>query len=173
MDLDSIQNALGLATTAVSLTGKAASTANTIKKLLSSDKTPNKSEAETLLNNLATELTSANMMNVQLSDAVKALSQELKRQNEFENDKARYELFETSQGAYVFKLKEDMANGQPVHYLCPVCLNRDKLVSYLKHAGHIKRCQTDTSHLFKFAPAPARKSLGEISRQLNGSSSIW
>ncbi|QTN98187.1 hypothetical protein J8E27_07890 [Brucella sp. 458] len=173
MDFESIQGALGLATTAVSLTGKAASTASAIKKLLTSDKAPDKSEAETLLNNLATELTSANMTNVQLSEAVKALSQELKRQNEFENEKARYEFFGTPVGDYVFKLKEDMANGQPLHYLCPVCLNKDKIFSYLRDSGTLKKCQTDTNHHFRFAPAPKRQSIGEISARLNRGGSHW
>ncbi|PRA89066.1 hypothetical protein CQ054_02755 [Ochrobactrum sp. MYb29] len=156
LDFESIQGALGLATTAVSLTGKAASTASAIKKLLTSDKAPDKSEAETLLNNLATELTSANMTNVQLSEAVKALSQELKRQNEFENEKARYKLAPTPQGDFVFKLKEDMANGEPHHFICPVCLNRDKLFSYLKETGDYRTCQTDNNHMYKFSDTPWR-----------------
>lgn len=144
---------IGLATSAVGLTGKAAETVDSIKNLLTSDKAPDADKTVKLLNTLAAELTSANMMNVELSEALKALSQELHRQDEFEREKARYEMFETSQGDIVYRLKEDMADGQPIHYICPVCLNRDKIVSFITGSSH-RLCQTDSSHGYSFQKAP-------------------
>lgn len=150
MDFSSIESVLGLASTVLGATGKAVSTIETVKKLLASEKKPDNSEALTLLNTLATELTAANMMNVQLSEALKALSRELKRQDDFENDKARYELFQTGQNDIVFKLKEDQANGQPAHFICPVCLNSDRQISFISGEGDFKVCQKNGEHTFRF-----------------------
>lgn len=157
MDLATINEALGLASSAVGLTGKAASTIGAIKGLFEGDKAPNNSEASKLLNTLANELTMANMTNVQLSQALKTLSQELMRQDEFEREKARYALFETGQGDIVYTLKEDMADGQPMHFICPVCLNRDKLISFIRGGGDYKQCQSDRKHLYQFKNTPRKQ----------------
>ncbi|WP_011581225.1 MULTISPECIES: hypothetical protein [Chelativorans] len=154
MDFSQIESVLGLATTALGATGKAVSTVEAVRNLFSSGKTPDSGEANKLLNALAGELTAANMMNVQLSEALKVLSRELKRQDEFENEKARYELFQTSQQDVVFRLKGDMANGQPIHFICPVCLNSDKQISYITGQGDYKTCQKNRDHLFKFNDTP-------------------
>lgn len=154
MDFTSIESVLGLASTALGATGKAVSTVEAVKKLLASEKKPGSSEAQTLLNTLATELTAANMMNVQLSEAIKALSRELKRQDDFENEKARYELFQTDQRDVVFKLKTDQANGQPVHFICPVCLNADRQIGFISGEGDYKHCQKNRDHIFRFKNTP-------------------
>src|SRR5262245_36219628 len=104
MDLTTITTALGLATSAISATGQAASTADASKKLFASDKKAENKEAQELLNTLATQLTSANVMNMQLSEVIKALSRELKLQDDFEHEKARYELFMTGQNDVVLRL---------------------------------------------------------------------
>ncbi len=158
MDLTTMNEALGLASSAVGLTGKAASTISVIKGLFDGGKSPDNNEATKLLNELATELTMANMTNVQLSQGLKTLSGELQRQDEFEREKARYELYQTPEGDIVLKLKEEMANGQPAHFICPVCLNRDRLISYLQGTGDYKRCQSDTNHLFQFSATPIPES---------------
>lgn len=151
MDFSQIETALGLASSALGTTGKAVATFEAVKKLLKSEKKPDNGEADSLLSTLATELTTANVMNVQLSEALKVLSRELKQQDEFEKEKSRYELFRTGQNDMVFKLRVDAANGQPDHFICPVCLNRDKLVSFITGEGDYKRCQTSSEHTFTFS----------------------
>lgn len=157
MDFAQIGEAIGLATSAVGLTGKAASTAETIKGLLTSDNAPDTTETTRLLNNLASELIAANMMNVQLSEALKALSAEIQRHNEFERERERYELFQTGQNDMVFRLKEDASNGQPQHFVCPVCLNRDRLISYVVGEGDFMTCQSNRDHTFRFKNTPLRQ----------------
>lgn len=154
MDMTQIQSAIALVTTAIGMTSQAASTADLIKKLFSSSDAPDDGEATKLLNSLATELTTANVMNMQLSEALKTLSRELQRQDEFEREKSRYEMFATATGDIVFTLKVEMASGQPNHFICPVCLNRDKLITYVTGEGDFKRCQTDTNHLYRFRNSP-------------------
>ncbi len=149
-DLTQIAEILGLANTAASATGKAADTAASIRAHFSKEKPADNSETANLLNALAAELTSANMMNVQLSDALKALGNELRQQDQFAAEVARYELFQTGQDAMVYKLKEDQSNGEPMHFICPVCMKRDQLISYITGTGEYKVCQTDTAHTFRF-----------------------
>ncbi|MGO7185939.1 hypothetical protein ACCT14_32040 [Rhizobium brockwellii] len=164
MDMTTIETLLGLASTAVGVTGKAASTADAIRKLFSSDNgASDNSEAIKLVNALASELTTANVMNVQLSEALKELSQELRREDQFEKDKGRYELVETSQGAMVYKLRKDMAEGEPEHYVCPACLKKDRLIIYIQGTGDYKRCQVNHDHLYKFGNTPIR-----VNRQPGG-----
>lgn len=150
MEIGTIESVLGLASTALGATGKAVSTVEAVKKLFSSEKKPENSEAQTLLNTLAVELTAANMMNVQLSEALKGLSREMKLQDDFENEKARYELFQTEQRDIVFKLKDDAANGQPLHFVCPVCLNAERQISFISGEGDYKVCQKNRDHTFRF-----------------------
>lgn len=154
MDMTQIQSAIALVTTAIGMTNQAVSTADLIKKLFSSSEGPDDGEASKLLNALASELTTANVMNMQLSEALKTLSRELQRQDEFERDKSRYEMFATTTGDIVFALKAELANGQPTHFICPVCMNRDKLITYVTGQGDFKRCQTDNNHLYRFGQSP-------------------
>lgn len=163
MDLTTINEALGLASSAVGLTSKAASTISVIKGLFEGEKTPGNSETSKLLSSLVNELTMANMTNVQLSQALKVLSQELLRQDEFEREKARYALFQTGQGDIVYTLKEDMADGQPMHFICPVCLNRDKLISFIRGEGDYKQCQSDKKHLYQFKNTPRKQRIARSS----------
>ncbi|MEQ8899285.1 MAG: hypothetical protein RID23_19560 [Roseovarius sp.] len=150
MDFEQINEVIGLASNAVGMTSRAAATINSIKGLIEGEKKTDRGEAAELLNTLATQLTAANMTNVQLSEALRALSRELQKENEFEKVKARYELFETEAGDLVFRLKNDMANGEPIHFVCPVCLNTEKLISYVTGDETYKHCQTTNGHGFRF-----------------------
>ncbi len=150
MDLTTINEVLGLASSAVGLTGKATSTISAIKGLFEGGKEPDNNAATKLLNELATELTMANMTNVQLSQALKTLSRELLRQEEFEREKARYELYATPKGDMVYKLKVESAEGQPMHFICPVCLSREKLFSFIRGDDDYKHCQAEGNHVFQF-----------------------
>lgn len=153
MDFTQFNEVLGLASNAVGLTGKAASTISTLKGLFEKDKAKvaDSGEASKLLNELANELTMVNMTNVQISQALKLLNSELQKRDEFEKEKARYELHKTSIGNFVYKLKDDVTNGQPAHFICPVCLNKDKLISFLQGEEDYRVCQTDNNHGYEFS----------------------
>ncbi len=150
MDFGQIESLLGLAATATGMTEKAVSTASAVKKLFAGEKAPDAGEVSTLANELAAQLTAANMMNVQISTALRLLSADLKRQDEFENEKARYELFETSERDIVYRLKQESGAGQPLHFICPVCLNSDKQISFIAGEGDFKVCQKNRDHNFRF-----------------------
>ena len=150
MDLAAITEVMGLAGTAAGATGKATETILKIKSLFEGGGEPERGQAEAMLNTLAAELTAANMMNVQISTTLRQLSSDMRRHDEFEVEKARYELFQTDQNDMVFRLRVDAANGQPIHFICPVCLNKSQLISYIAGERDYKVCQTDKRHQFRF-----------------------
>lgn len=154
MDFSTVTQAIAMASSAVGLTGQAATTAQAIKKIITADGTADQGETAQLLNTLASELTAANMMNVQISDALRQLNKEWQRENEFEIIKAQYERWETPVGDIVYRFKPADAQSGPTHYICPVCLNRDKLVSFVTGDNYYKSCQTESAHTFDFQKAP-------------------
>ncbi|CAH0338934.1 hypothetical protein [Rhizobium sp. CECT 9324] len=60
---------------------------------------------------------------------------------------ARYQLKDYGEGTYAYELKEDAANGEPPHKLCPVCFENDKR-SLLQFQGktvskqHMYKCHS-------------------------------
>lgn len=163
MDMTVLQTALGLAASAVGLTGKAAEVAGAVKSLMSSGKAEDTGEAANLLNVLAVELTSANIMNVQLSEALRRLSDEMRKEDDFEREKARYMLVATERKDMVYLLREDAANGQPIHHACPVCM-ADKRISFMRGEGDTRHCQTNNHHIVRFSrtplPSPSTRARG-------------
>ncbi|TAU84618.1 hypothetical protein [Rhizobium leguminosarum] len=156
MDLATLDTALGLASTAIGVTGKAASTVEVIKKLITGDKAPDASEAAKLVNALAGELTAANIMNVQLSEALRRLSDELRKEDEFTKEKARYELVATERKDMIYCLKEDAANGQPIHDACPVCMHEKKIM-FIRGEGDTRHCQANNQHIFRYVRTAPRQ----------------
>lgn len=157
MDLSTFEQAVGLASSAATATGQAATAFDSLKKLFSGGKAPDNSEALALINSLANDLTYANMTNVKISEALRNVREELRRDDHLERQKARYKLVATSQGAMVYQLREDMADGEPPHFICPVCLNKDRLVTYLQGTGDYKQCQTVRDHLYQFTETEWRQ----------------
>ncbi|MBD9453547.1 hypothetical protein IB244_18595 [Rhizobium sp. RHZ02] len=157
MDMTMLQTALGLATSAVGLTGKAAEVAGVVKGLVSSGKSEDANEAAKLLNVLAVELTSANVMNMQLSDALRRLSDELRKEDQFEQERARYVTHRTSQDDIVYKLRPEFASeNEPEHFICPACLNKDRLFIFITGQGDYKICQINHEHTYRFGNTPMR-----------------
>lgn len=153
MDMEYLTNAVGLASAAIGMTGKAASTADAIKKLFASDKAPDKSEAAKLVGDLASELTAANITNLKLSEALRSLSEQFRKEDEFDRERERYELVATDRNEMVYRLRAEAANGQPDHYVCPVCMH-EKKINFIRGVGDIRHCQANQSHFFRFTTTP-------------------
>lgn len=47
----------------------------------------------------------------------------------------RYELVEEYPGTFAFRIKESARNGEPLHYVCPGCLDNKSLKSILQFSG--------------------------------------
>lgn len=69
---------------------------------------------------------------------IEALEQELRSINSWEDEASRYCLTEFPTGVQVYILREDRANAEPSHRLCPTCF-QEKRKSILqvknKHSG--------------------------------------
>ncbi|MBY5538717.1 hypothetical protein HFO60_01300 [Rhizobium leguminosarum] len=127
--------------------------------MFSGDKTPDADEANKLVNALSGELTVANIMNVQLSDALKRLSLELRAEDEFAKERARYELVATERRDMVYRLKADAANGQPIHDACPVCM-QEKKIMFIRGDGDTRHCQANNQHIFRYTKTPPPRVYG-------------
>ena len=152
MELSDIQAILGLAASAVGLTKEAASTVDQVKKAVSSNGLQGDTrKAEELLNTLATHLTVANMTNVRLSTHLKALGDALLKENALEERKRRYKLVDMGNGEMLFVLRAEDANGDPPHYICPICLEKERRFHFVTgpEQGDGKHCQ-GCGHYFQF-----------------------
>lgn len=153
MDLAQIQELIGLAGSAVGLTGKAADSANAVKKLL--DGKPGSADPKTveLLNVLATSLTAANMTNVQLSSQLKALLAQIEHEAEFRSKLANYQLVETDYGDMLLQLRSDDNGSEPIHFICPICVENTQKFHFVTGPknGTGKHCQ-NCNHYFPFRP---------------------
>jgi len=149
MNISRIQEMLGLASTAAGLGEKTTEAVSALRQLLSRARLRRDSPVVETLNKIDVDLAAAAVVNAQLRTELRNLSDELLKAEEFEKEKSRYELVETSEGDYVFRIKSNMADEQPIHYICPVSLNRDKTISFIG-GRHRRLCQTDRKHVFNF-----------------------
>lgn len=93
----------------------------------------------------------AHVIAVQEKDAERAKSERalLTRIHELEDqtrdlekriaDRERYELVEDYPGTFALRLKEASRHGEPLHYLCPGCLDNNKVKSILQFQSKEKR----------------------------------
>ncbi|MCZ4331074.1 hypothetical protein ABRZ03_02475 [Castellaniella ginsengisoli] len=68
------------------------------------------------------------------------------------SERARYELVDAFMGAFVYRLKEASADGEPMHYVCQTCLDNKAVKSVIQRhaaAGSDAYCPTckTTFHL--------------------------
>lgn len=164
IDPTQVQTALGLLTAATGATGGAIGVMQQIKGMFSGNK-PDDPELEALLNELAQKLTGANMLNLQLSETVKELLAAAQKQEAFESKRARYDLVKTSAGHILWQLKQDQANGEPIHYACPSCME-DGRISILQGHDEGAEC-TKCKQWYQIKHAP----LGSYSD--SGTYSVW
>jgi len=60
----------------------------------------------------------------QLSQKIASLDAEIVKLNAWETEKQRYRLREIHQNSFVYELKVEAANGEPIHRICPTCFER-------------------------------------------------
>jgi len=59
-----------------------------------------------------------------LTEVKRQLEQKIMEYENWDSDAARYELKEVAAGIFVYALKKDQAQGEPVHWLCPNCFQQ-------------------------------------------------
>lgn len=74
------------------------------------------------------------------------LEQQIEKLRDWSADQQRYELADTGQGSLAYRLKEDMANGEPPHWICPNCYQNGKKAIMKEEALPIGRAETLACH---------------------------
>lgn len=88
--------------------------------------------------------------NHNLADRIRELEKRI-------GERERYELVEAYPGTFALRIKEAARNGEPVHYLCPGCLDNKAVKSILQFkykAKTMRHCHA-CGQQFRFADPPA------------------
>jgi hypothetical protein len=93
---------------------------------------------------LQKELLAAQRTQSDLVTRVGELEKEVTRLQDWEADKARYQLAETAPGIVALSVKAEMRNGEPFHRICATCCAAGKK-SYLQQ--HIRGQYYDGSNV--------------------------
>ena len=138
-DFESLQRVTEFAGELGSATGKIAKGVETVKTFLQKSESGADLEVKSALSQLALEVTTAQLANMELKLQLAALQNELTEANAFQSDLDRYELWEAPAGSVVYRLRESASQGQPLHYLCPACIER-KTKAILQGHADWKEC---------------------------------
>ena len=75
---------------------------------------------------LQEQILGAQVAQAALLERVSFLEKEVTRFETWEAEKQRYQLERLPPGVFVYSLKQDMAAGEPPHYICQTCCQRGK-----------------------------------------------
>jgi hypothetical protein len=94
------------------------------------------------------------MMNLDLSAQLKVISATVQAENTFEERKRRYRLVDTGMGEMILELRPEAAGGDPQHYVCPICVEREHRFHFVTGPGTAdgKYCQS-CNHFYRFRPS--------------------
>ncbi len=155
MEQDKFQELLGLVSVASGTSEEVRKNVEAIKDIVSDRRLRDRRLLGTLVNQLLIEVSSLHSTNDQLQKKLADFGKHFAERDQFEREKARYEMVETEEGDFVFRIKNHMADEEPVHYICPVCLNQGKTISLLAGRNR-KHCQTNRKHVFNFGKNPPK-----------------
>jgi hypothetical protein len=79
-----------------------------------------------LASDMAERLFKAHDAQAQVLDALQTLQRQLEEARRAQDERDRYQLVATEGGALVLELKQPDPKGEPLHYLCPDCLEDGK-----------------------------------------------
>lgn len=135
-DFDDIGKIFKLAGSGGSAIGQLASGVDRVKGLFQRSEAGTDPEIKLALADLTDQVANAKVANAELKVELSALQQALREANAFKTDLERYELHETPLGSVIYRLRDEMQNDEPLHYLCPRCVE-DKTKSILQgHEGY-------------------------------------
>lgn len=80
-----------------------------------------------------------------LAERVRELEAQLRDSEDWQKEMQRYQLIEFPTKALALKLRADMANGEPVHYLCKACADK-KQKTTLQPLNRLLLCPESKNH---------------------------
>lgn len=151
LDFESLSGVVEFFGDAGAATGKIAKSWETVQKLLKKSEVGTDPDVKLALSELTMQIANAQVANSNLKVQLVALQDELAVARDFQSDLGRYDLWETPAGAIVYRLREAEANNQPLHYLCPSCIE-NKRKSILQGHAEWRECSTCKAE-YRFAPS--------------------
>lgn len=88
-----------------------------------------------------------------LAEQVHTLQAQLRDVEDWKSQMQRYELFEFPTKALAYKLKSEMANTLPMHYLCTACADKKKK-TILQPASSYLHCPESETHIIRHEDDP-------------------
>ncbi|MCD9146633.1 hypothetical protein [Pseudophaeobacter flagellatus] len=134
-DFDSFGQIVRLTGEAGQATGKIATGLDKVKSLFKSSETGADSEVKLALGELSEQVANAKVTNAELKLLVLALQAELAQLQSFRSDLDSYELWETPTGALVYRLCQNAEGKEPLHFLCPTCVEGKRKSILQGHSG--------------------------------------
>jgi rubredoxin len=103
-------------------------------------------EIQDQLIDLQTQMLTVHAHYQTLAEAKREVEEKLVAYEKWDADAARYELKEIARGFFMYVLKPDQAQGNPIHWLCPNCFqDRKKSIMQKVTVDHLDykcpRCQ--------------------------------
>lgn len=90
--------------------------------------------AKQLISELHDKLLKAQSDHIAIKGALLDIQEEQRSTEQFQTQAARYALVQTDMGAMIYELKQTCANGEPIHYLCTTCYEK-QIKSILQPEG--------------------------------------
>ncbi|MCV0424162.1 MAG: hypothetical protein K5905_01695 [Roseibium sp.] len=110
-----------------------------LQSLASRSKHAGDMELNHLVAALKSEITNANRANIAIQKTLSKIEKAALEAVVVKSKLDRYALWQTPAGASVYRLKADRAEGDPMHYVCPVCYQNAK-ISILQGSQMKKDC---------------------------------
>ena len=152
MDISQIIDYLGGGAGALS---NAAGTAEKLRDLIRGDDRLPREVSELCLR-IYDQLLDAKQVQVRLEGDLRALQQELAKLDRFDAEAARYKLQPTEYGAFVYFLREEHSNGEPMHCICPNCFE-GAAKSILQPKGLLFVCPRCKAEFVNRNPPPQKQ----------------
>ncbi|WP_282092336.1 hypothetical protein [Epibacterium ulvae] len=149
LDFENLSSALQLVGDAGTATGQVAKGVEIVKSLFQKTETGGDTDLKLALSELTMQVANAQVANSDLKLKMAALQDELAKMQAFQSDLERYALWETPTGAIVYRLKEDSQGAEPLHYLCPNCIEDRHKAILQGHETHRECPRCSTGYFFQ------------------------
>ena len=128
---------------------------STFKALFDKCEASSNADLKAALAEMTLKVADAELASADLKMQLVSLKEEIERVNKFKSDLDRYELWQTPAGDPVYRLKALEGETEPVHFLCPNCI-QDGRKRVLLGNDFLKECN-DCKASYRFRPYPGTK----------------
>jgi rubrerythrin len=159
-DFNALTQALNVAGQTGTNVGHLANGIGSLKALFQKSEAAADADIKLALSELTSQVADTKLANAELKTMLQNLQEELAAHQAFKSDLERYSLWETPVGSIVYRLRDSAKGEDPMHYLCPNCIE-DKRKSILQGHEHNRRCPS-CSTLFRFKQMDAPQPVTQI-----------